>query len=77
MCSKMYSTRDYEDVLAGNLFLVDVSQATRDHVMQTVKREAAFYARRGYWNANDFPWYLRKELEVEIERWVNVANSKG
>lgn len=67
MPSKMYSTRDYEDVLEGRLFLVDVSQATREHVMQTVRKKAADIARSKRWNANDFPWYLRKELQQSID----------
>ncbi len=67
MRSKMYSTRDYEDVLEGRLFLVDVSDATRDHVMQTVRKKASELVRIGKWNANDFPWYLRKELQTCID----------
>lgn len=67
MRNKMYSTRDYEDVLEGRLFLVDVSQATRDHVMQKVRKKAAEIARQRKWNTNDFPWYLRKELQTCID----------
>jgi len=67
MPSKMYSTRDYEDVLEGRLFLVDVSQATRDHVVQTIRKKASEIASQRRWNANDFPWYLRKELQQAID----------
>lgn len=67
MKGKHFSTRDAEDVLEGRLFLVDVSEATREHVMQTVRKKASELVRIGKWNANDFPWYLRKELEICID----------
>jgi len=72
MRSKMYSTRDYEDVLAGNLFLVDVSDATKDHVMHMVRQKALSLVKSGRWNSREFPWYLRVELENEIDRILSV-----
>lgn len=62
-----FSTRDYEDVLEGRLFLVDVSEATRDHVMMTIRKKASELVKGRRWDSRDFPWYLKKELEEAID----------
>lgn len=62
-----FSTRDYEDVLEGRLFLVDVSEATRDHVMMTIRKKASELVKGKRWDSRDFPWYLKKELEQAID----------
>jgi len=72
MNRNMFSTRDAEDVLEGRLFLVDVSDATKDHVMHKVRQKALELVKSGRWNPYDFPWYLKVELENEIERILSV-----
>lgn len=67
-----FSTRDAEDVLEGRLFLVDVSDATKDHVMHKVRQKALSLVKSGRWNSREFPWYLKVELENEIERILSV-----
>lgn len=62
-----FSTRDYEDVLEGRLFLVDVSESTRDHVMMTIRKKASELVKGKRWDSRDFPWYLKKELEEAID----------
>lgn len=62
-----FSTRDYEDVLEGRLFLVDVSEATREHVMMTIRKKASELVKGRRWDSRDFPWYLKKELEEAID----------
>lgn len=66
-----FSTRDAEDVLEGRLFLVDVSTTTRDYVMHKVRQKAISLVKSGRWNPYDFPWYLKADLELEIERILN------
>jgi hypothetical protein len=62
-----FSTRDYEDVLEGRLFLVDVSDATREHVMMTIRKKASELVKGKRCDSRDFPWYLKKELEEAID----------
>lgn len=66
-----FSTRDAEDVLEGRLFLVDVSCATKDYVMHKVRKKALELVKSGRWNSREFPWYLKVELESEIERIIS------
>lgn len=63
-----YSTRDYQDVLDGKLFRGDVSEATWDHVMDTVRKKARQLVKSGNIQPKTFPWYLRTELEQEIDK---------
>lgn len=67
-----FSTRDAEDVLEGRLFLVDVSCATKDYVMHKVRQKALELVKSGRWNPYDFPWYLKADLELEIDRILSV-----
>lgn len=67
-----FSTRDAEYVLEGRLFLVDVSDATKDHVMHKVRQKALSLVKSGRWNSREFPWYLKVELENEIDRILSV-----
>lgn len=67
-----FSTRDAEDVLEGRLFLVDVSCATKDYVMHKVRHKALELVKSGRWNPYDFPWYLKADLELEIDRILSV-----
>lgn len=62
-----YSTRDVEDVLEGRLFLVDVSDATKDHVMMIIRNKASELVKSRRWDSREFPWYLKKELEEAID----------
>ena len=76
MNRNMFSTRDAEDVLEGRLFLVDVSDATKDHVMHKVRQKALSLVKSGRWNSREFPWYLKVELENEIERLIERKAKK-
>jgi len=76
MNRNMFSTRDAEDVLEGRLFLVDVSDATKDHVMHKVRQKALSLVKSGRWNSREFPWYLKVELENEIERILSVDTNR-
>lgn len=65
-----YSSRDYEDVLNGRLFLVDVGSGTRDRVMFTIYEKAKALVNSGNTSSHSFPWYLKNELEAEIKRII-------
>lgn len=68
----MFSIRDAQDVLEGRLFLVDVSQATKEYVHHKIRQKALSLVKSGRWNSREFPWYLKVELENEIERILSV-----